>query len=357
MKQFILCLIGLVLTQQGCALVPSQLHLSKKATGYHKQKELKEHKLAKQQHKIVKSHPSLKERITLVDFKLFDKDKHKSQKHQKNKLNTAATGRVATAFYPVGADLVEIPRQGITFKAFLVEHELDLAILTTQADIREKATGAKGSDADDVAQKIAKANEKITSILDLRPDAIILQQGSISTVIPRAMLSYPQVANIPVVPDDAISTLDIVNQELNQEGQFFSNQTVPDKKTGNVTRKQYTLTGLTKKSGSFFTEKSDDINIRTKEYSQEFNANAPAVTVVYRNYRGRLYRIIIPNRDYGALRKPEDAEDDASEDEEDAIEAAQNKWDQNYKNFNSLIIQDGDIIEFTTLDLLDLTSR
>jgi len=369
MKQIILCLIGLVLTQQGCALIPSQFHLSKKEAGSHKQKEIREHKVSKQQHKEDKTHPSLKERITLVDFKFFDKDQHKSKKHHKKTLIPPATGKVSTAFFAFGIDLVDIPWQGTTLMSFLVEHELDSAVATTQTIFREEAIDNQKADAAKavkVAQEIAEKNKSIISILDLRPDVIVLQQGSIATVMPRAMLAYPQIANIPVVPDDAINTLDIAKQDLNLSGNLFSNEEERDKKTGKVIRKQYRLTGFTKQSGSFFTDidennpdinlKSDDILRRTKAYSQEFNENAPAVTVVYRNYRGRLYRILIPNQYNGALRRPEFEKADLSADEKKAINTAGKKWDQNYKNFNILIIQDGDVIEFTTLDLLDLTS-
>tara|TARA_R110002111_G_scaffold2705_6_gene18064 strand:- start:752 stop:1948 length:1197 start_codon:yes stop_codon:yes gene_type:complete len=389
MKQIILCLIGLILTQQGCALVPTQLHLSKKPkpAGYHNQKELKEHKLAKQQHKTEKTHPSLKERITLVDFKFFDKDKHKNQKHHKKTITTPATGKVSTAFYPFGIDLVDIPGQGTTLMSFLVEHELDSAVATTQAIIREKvkedadtkaktvkedelAAGKTAAEATRAAElaRAAKAAQvedeekgKINSILDLRPDVIVLQQDSVATVLPRAMLGYPQIANMPVAPDDGISTLDIVKQDLSNENQFLSTRTENDE-NNNLIPIEFALTGFTKQSGRLLTNEKDKVNKTgeidsvTKEYSQEFKENAQAVTVIYRNYRGQLFRIIMPNQYYGALSLPKKLDNKEDKAKKEANKNEIEKWIRYYENFRNMAIQKGDVIEFTTLDLLDLTS-
>lgn len=355
MKQIILCLIGLILTQQGCALVPTQFHLSRKPAGSHKQKELKEHKLAKQQYKTEKTHSSLKEQIALVDFKLFDKDKHKSQKHHKKTITTPATGKVSTAFYPFGIDLVDIPWQGTTLMSFLVEHELDSAVLTTQEIFRQEAIQDSDSDAKKFAEEIAEKNKTINSILDLRPDVIVLQQGSIATVIPRAMLGYPQIANIPVVPEDAISTLDIDKQDLTEENRLFSNssESVNDKPI----EKPYTLTGFAKQSGRMLTTDTEqNIDTVTKKYSREFNENAQAVIVVYRNYQGQLFRFIMPNQYYGALSIPKKLDDEDDDAKKRANDEQIEKWNSAYEDFKNMAIERGDVIVFTTLDLLDLNS-
>lgn len=402
MKYITLCLIGLILTLQGCALVPAPFQLSKKTVGDHKQKELKSHKHAKQQQKSAKAHPSLKERITLVDFKFFDQAQHKSKKPHKKKLTVPTTGKVSTAFYNFISDdfdsvdvsqidfsiinfrydAVEIPWQGTTLMSFLVEHELDDAIVTTRAiinqtvekdanaqaektkqdAIREGKSPAEAARAAELARAAEAAevekteNEKIMSILDLHPDVIVLKQGPIATLFPRAMLAYPQIANMPVVPGDAISTLDIDKQNLDAESHLLS--TTIEDSTGQ-TRIQYTLTGFAKQSGRIsISEENKEFNINdvTEKYSQEFNENVPAVTVVYRNYGGQLFRIIIPNQHYGALKYPDKAEANASEDEKEAAEKARLKWFIYYDVYERMVIQDGDVIEFTTLDLLDLSS-
>ena len=357
MKQFILFFIGLGLSLQGCALLPVQLSLAKDHKASHKQQKTSEHKAARQLHKEDKTHPSLKERITLVDFKLFDKDQHKSKKHHKHQESPATTGNVVAYFYPVGPELIEIPGQGITLQSFLEEHELEIAILTTQAFIRKKVEEAVASKvtAEEKAETAAKTeqeeNEKITSSLDLRPDVIILQQGPVSTVFPREMLGLPQIANINVVPNDSVITQDVIKQGLNQkdaesgEHNLLSNTIDLDENLKAI-EKQYSLSGFTKQSDTLLTKPGKrHINTITP-LSQEFNENAPAVIVVYRTFRGQLVRIIIPNNAYGILKQPTD---------ESSPEGK--RWKRNFDDFSNLAIREGDVIEFTTLDLLDLTSH
>lgn len=331
MKTIYFFVLGLILTLHGCALLPTQLGLAKNQKVSHKQKELSDHKIKKLKYKTEKSNSKLKDRITLVDFKLFDKDQHKSKKHHKKKITSPATGKVSTAFFASGIDLVDIPRQGMALMPFLIEHEMDRAVVTTQAMIR------KGT--------IEERNRNITSILDLHPDVIVLQQGPVTTVFPRAMLGFSQIANVVVVPNNTVSTLDSDENGLthfNDDTKFdplLSNELL-----GDVQR--YSLTGFADKSGTMETDQGKaHVDTVTKEFSKKFPDNSPAVVVVYRNYQGQFCRIIMPNPAYGALKSPE---------EDGSVE--QIKWNYLFSAFTRMGIRDGDVIEFTTLDLMNLTS-
>src|SRR5690606_32321530 len=83
---------------------------------------------------------------------------------------------------------------------------------------------------------------------DLRPDVIILQRGSVATLIPRVMLGYLQIANMPVIPDDTIVTLDIKKQDLrgNNDNTDAYNLLCNNPPKGN---QRFTVRGLSKESG------------------------------------------------------------------------------------------------------------
>ena len=356
MKQISLLLLGLFLFQQGCALVP----LQDKSHKHHKivksEKKSQEHKSAQKLSKPDRDHGALKERITLVDFKIFSKDQHKSKKHHKKKQNVVTTGSVGASFFPLGFQFIEIPQQGISIGSFLVEHEMSTAVLATQAIIGEKINGAatdaarNGENASEAAQEIEKKEkEKVIGFPDLHPDVIILQRGQITTIFPRRFLAVPQVANISIVPNDLVVTRDIEKNGL--KNSILTN-TSPQKKN-----REFTLSGFTKKPGRSQTGAGQQtVDAITRKYSSAFDENTFAVTVVYRRYQDQLYQILLPNYSYGILRRHPDPKSDADANTEKAIEEAQEKWDDYYKVFSIMAIQEGDVIEFTTLDLMNLTS-
>jgi len=124
---------------------------------------------------------------------------------------------------------------------------------------------------------------------------------------------------------------------------------------------QYTMTGFTNQPGENHSKGGEfDIKAIAEKYSKDFRDDALAVIVIHRRYHGQLIRIVLPNPKSGRFSKPQDPEPGASEAEKKAIEAAQKQWDESwekhYVDFGNVVIREGDIVEFTTLELLDLTS-
>lgn len=352
MKQipgFFICVVFLL---PGCALIPAKDQLAKKEKPAYKHS--KEHKLA-QHHKTDNKHRSLKDKIQLVDFKLFDKDKPKHKKHHKKRVAPDTTGKVMTLFSPLGGQLIEIPREGVGLGNFLIEHELEIALLNTQAIKRKEEQDDEQND--DGQQDDEK---KELSFLNLRPDVIILQRGPVATVFPRAMLGIPEVANLPVYPNDSLITLDVVDQNLNSknddgEHSLLSNQL--DIGPNGPVEKRYTTTGFTNSPGSNSTKLGElTVNQISMKYSKDFRDDVSAVVIVNRKYHGQFIRILLPNSRAGRFREPRNSEEGANKEEKEAIKKDREKWNEYFSDFNGMIIQEGDVIEFTTLDRLDLTS-
>ncbi|QDT96706.1 hypothetical protein V144x_21640 [Gimesia aquarii] len=377
MKQTLMLLLLLLLSQQGCTSGALQLGLLKNYEDSKKHTPPRAEKIAKRQHKVKKEFGALNQQITLVDFKLFSKEKHEPKKHHKHKGEDTATGNVAASFFPMGPQLIEVPRQGVGLYSFLIEYELDYAILTTKANIRNKfqalanakaetakamAAANTAAEKENAAQKKrdeenvennAKKAADISSILELRPKVIYLIRGPVTTVFPRVFLGAPQVANISILPNDLIFT---------QTADDFKEFSAKNKTKTSSTRKngQIILRGIAKRTGVFeIGTNGNEVNpssvILTEDYSKEFDKNVPAVIVIYRNFEGRLLRILLPNYYYGIFSRPQSAKQNISADEKEAIETAQKKWNVYYEPFTKIILQDGDVIEFTTLDLLDLS--
>ncbi len=363
MKQILGFLICVVFLLPGCALIPSKDHLAKKDKPAHKHS--KEHKLA-QHHKADKKHRSLKDKIQLVDFKLFDKDKPKPKhkKHHKKRVAPEATGTVMTFFSPLGGQLIEIPREGEGLGNFLIEHELEIALLNTQAIKRKEEEDNQDDDENDDDQK--DDEKKGLRFLNLRPDVIVLQRGPVATFFPRAMLGIPQIANLPVHPNDSLITLDVVNNNLNVQNDETGEHSllsgeVDFDNNDILIKKQYNTTGYTNSPGSNFTKLGETtVNLVAGKYSKDLTDDASAVVVIYRQYHGQFIRILLPNPKTGRFGRPREPEDGTDEAKKQAIQKAQEKWDENwnyyYENFKLITIQEGDVIEFTTLDRLDLTS-
>lgn len=327
MKQIPILLLWLLLNQQGCAQVPLSWSLQKDAKLSHKHEEHYARKAARRQDKTAKEYRSLSQQIALVDFKFLIKDKDKLKKHHKHKEANVATGSVIASFYPVGTEIIKVPLRGVPLNSFLLEHEFDSAILATRL----------------AAVKNAKATD-VTNIYELHPEIIALNRGSITTMFPRAFLGMPQVANLSVMPDDLIYTIEKENLKSNVLGT-----------TAGLNR-HYRVSGFAKRTGPFFTGKGHkeapaSVTELATDYSKEFAFETPAVIVVHRVYQGQLLRILVPNAAFGAFRRPQLSEDeDASR--KKAVKAAQKKWDDYFEIFYNMAIQDGDVIEFTTLDLL-----
>ncbi|QDU51436.1 hypothetical protein [Gimesia panareensis] len=367
MKQFWVLMLTLLLLQQGCSLVPRLDKSQQNHKVAKTQDATKEHKIDKKESKFGGESHSRKQRITLVDFKFFNKDQHKREKHYKKKMKEVATGTVVTHFDPVGIQFFTVPRKGVRLDEFLFEHELEIAVLETQSYINKEVDLARERDADTLPSdekqektEVEKTREleKVTSIVDLHPDVIILQHGPIKTMFPRGLLKEPQVANIPVFPNDAVITFDF-NKKTDYTQKLLNQATIDFSNPAGISSEEihYTLRGFSKKNGENTTiQTQNHIGPMTEEYSKEFNNNVPAVTVVYRNFQGDLYRIIMPNIAFGALRRPKNIDGKSDETKKGSSHISYQKWNDYFKDFSNLAIQEGDVIEFTTLDLLDLTS-
>ncbi|MEQ8856575.1 hypothetical protein [Gimesia sp.] len=340
MKQILSLLVCLVFILQGCALIPPQLNLAHKDKTAHKHPTGKAQK-SLSQHKVDKKHRLLKEKVQLVDFKLFEKDQHKQKKHHKKHATPEVTGKVMTVFSPLGGRLIEVPRKGEELGMFLLEHEFDIALLYTQSLQKENQPKPQGG-------------------VDLRPDVIVLQRGPVATVFPRAMLGIPQVANLTVRPDDSLITMDVVQNSLNGKNEKGEHNILSNN-LSEPHSQQYTMIGLTKQPGENHSKGGEfDVKAIAEKYSKDFRGDASAVIVIHRRYRSQMIRILLPNPKSGRFSKPQDPEPGASEAEKKAIQVAQKQWDESwekhYVDFGYVVIREGDIVEFTSLELLDLTS-